>query len=395
VKWASASGNGADLPALLARACDEVARALGDDRPDVAFAFVGPGHAAAAAGVPAAVRRALGPAPVVGCTAGGVLGGGREHEQSTGFALMAGRLPGVEVRAFHVEDAGLPDADAPPAAWHPPFATATAPPVGFVVVADPFTIRPAALLQGLDFAFPAAVKVGGLASGASRPGEQVLFAGDRAVTAGAVGVAVAGDVSLAPAVAQGCRPIGPVFRITGCEGTRLDTLDRQPALEAAKQVLAQAQERDRSLARSAALFVGLETDPFAAPDADGPWLVRNLLGVDRETGALQVGESLRTGRRLRFHVRDRVTSAEDLERTLESARRSAGPAPAGALLFSCLGRGMHLYGVPDHDTRAFHAHFGGVPLGGFFCSGEIGPVGGETRLHGYTSSFGLFRPVRP
>jgi small ligand-binding sensory domain FIST len=391
VKWASASTNGPDLAAALGKVATEVAERLAPERADVVLAFVGPSHAKAAERVPEVVRSALGAAPVVGCTAGGVIGGGREHEQSSGVALMAGRLPDVEVRPFHVEDSDLPDADAPPSAWQRPFSTSRGAPSAIVVVADPYSIRTAALLQGLDFAFPSAVKVGGLASGASRPGEQVLFAGDRAISTGAVGLALAGDVVVTPAVAQGCRGIGPVYRITACEGGRLDTLDGKAALEVVKQMLADVPERDRNLARSTALFLGVETDPFAAGDEDGPWLVRNLVGVDRATGALQVGEWLRPGRRVRFHVRDAVSSTEDLERTLEATKAAGGASPAGALLFSCLGRGMHLYGVPDHDTRAFRAHFGDVPVGGFFCSGEIGPVGGETRLHGYTSSFGVFR----
>jgi small ligand-binding sensory domain FIST len=94
---------------------------------------------------------------------------------------------------------------------------------------------------------------------------------------------------------------------------------------------------------------------------------------------------------VQFHLRDAATSAHDLEAVL--ARYQEGPPrrPAGSLLFSCLGRGEHLYGRPDHDTAAFQRRLGPVPLGGFFCNGEIGPVHGSTFLHGYTSAFGLFR----
>ena len=130
----------------------------------------------------------------------------------------------------------------------------------------------------------------------------------------------------------------------------------------------------------------------SAPDGQGPWLVRNFLRREPDGAGLFVGEMLRQGRRVRLHVRDRVTSAEDLDRTLRRCADRSGTACAGALLFSCLGRGMGLYGVPDHDTRAFQTRFPDVALGGFFCSGEIGPVGGTTYLHGFTSSFGLFLP---
>ena len=394
MRWASASAHGPDAKDLVARVAGEVKAGLLDAPPHLALAFLGPRHLPAAQDVLEGVRRALGPVPVVGCSAGGVIGGGREHEQPAALSLMAGSLPGVAVSPFHVEDDALPDADAPPGAWHRLLRLSGSPPPIFLVLADPFTIRAEALLQGLDFAFPASAKVGGLASGAGRPGAQALFFGDRVVASGAVGVAMTGDVALQPAVAQGCRGFGPVLTVTACEGTLLQALNGAPALEGVRRVLAEASERDRSLARSTALFLGVETDPFSVDAGDGAWLVRNILGVDPETGSLHVGELLRPGRRVRFHVRDRVTSAEDLERTLSKAQGAGGAAATGAVLFSCMGRGMHLYGVPDHDTRAFQAHFAGVPLGGFFCSGEIGPVGGETRLHGYTSSFGIFRPAR-
>jgi small ligand-binding sensory domain FIST len=388
--FASSSAVGPDFDATLDKALGEAAAALPEARADVAFVFVGRPHAARAEAVPDRVRRALGPAAVIGCTAGGVIGGGREYEQAAAVSVLAGRLAGADVHPFTVTDDRLPDPDAAPSAW---IALLGAPPArspGFVVIADPFTIRADALLAGLDFAYPGAVKVGGLASGAERPGEQVLFAGDRAVRGGAVGVALTGAAEIAPAVAQGCRPIGEVARVTACEGNLLKTLDGVAAIEVVRDLLRKASERDQNLARTS-LHLGFETDPFAG-DAEGAWLIRNLIGVERGGGGIYVGESLRVGRRVRFHVRDRVTSAEDLERTLALAARGGVGSPDGALLFSCLGRGMHLYGVPDHDSRAFRAQFGDAPLAGFFCNGEIGPVGGATHLHGFTSSFGLIRP---
>jgi small ligand-binding sensory domain FIST len=333
------------------------------------------------------VRERLGRPVTIGCAAGGVIGGGREHEDAPALSLLAGSAPGTAIHPFRVEDSDLPDADAGPAAWHALLGVPPAAGPSFVVVADPTTIRADALLSGLDFAYPAATKVGGLASGGDEPFTHVLFAGDRAVRSGAVGVALTGALAVDPAVAQGCRAIGPVSKVTSCEGHLLRELDGAPAVSALRAALAQASERDRALARHS-LFLGFETDPFATGD-DGTWLIRNLVGADR-AGGLYVGEALRPGRRVRFHVRDRTTSAEDLERTLE--RAASGGRPEAALLFSCTGRGTPLYGAPDHDSRAFRARFGDVPLAGFFCHGEIGPVGGATHLHGYTSSFGLLRP---
>jgi small ligand-binding sensory domain FIST len=109
----------------------------------------------------------------------------------------------------------------------------------------------------------------------------------------------------------------------------------------------------------------------------GDFLIRNIAGMDPQSGAIAMGATLRPYQAVQFHLRDARTAAEDLTRHLERYRAgNAGTAsPQGALLFSCLGRGMHLYGRPDHDTSLFEGALGSIPLGGFFCNGEIGPVG--------------------
>jgi small ligand-binding sensory domain FIST len=390
MRWASAATAGPDPAAALDRVLALVARDLDAARADVAFVFLGGRHAPAAPAVRDRIRQALGPVPLVGCTASGVLGGGREYETDAGVAVVAASLPGGKLTILHAGAEALPDPDAPPGAWH---ALVGVPPTespDFVLLADPFTFPAESLTAGLDFAYPSAVKVGGLASGGRTRGDQVLFAGDAIHRSGAVVLAISGDVTLAPAIAQGCRGIGPVLRITDCEGNLLRALDGKPALTRVQEVLREASEGDQRLARSSALLLGVETDPFAADEE--AWLVRNFLGRERDGEGLFVGESLRAGRRVRLQVRDLVTSSEDLDRTLAATADGPGAGCRGALLFCCGGRGMHLYGTPDHDTRAFHARFGSVPVGGFFCAGEIGPVGRSTHLHGFTSAFALFRP---
>ena len=120
--------------------------------------------------------------------------------------------------------------------------------------------------------------------------------------------------------------------------------------------------------------------------------MRNVIGADPDRGSVAIGASLQEGQVVQFHVRDADTSADDLRDALGAYAETARGMPAeGALLFSCTGRGRGLYGRPDHDTDLFRDLVGGLPLGGFFCNGEIGPVGGVTRLHSYTSSFGVFR----
>ncbi len=392
MRFASAAASESETESALDRTVAAVREGLAGERADVLFTFFGPAHALAVESIRDRLRDEFPGARVIGASAGGVIGGDREFESARGFSLAAARFPGATISGFHVETRGLASPDAGPSAWHELVSVAPSASPSFVVVADPYSFPAQMLVAGLDFAYPGAPIVGGLASGATGPGDQTLLLDDRILRTGAVGLAFTGDVTLVPAVAQGCRPIGPVMTVTKCEDNLVREIDARPALEAAQRVLREANERDRELARSAALFLGLETDPFG--DAPGHWLVRNILGRERDGGGLYVGELLRPGRRVRFHVRDRVSSTEDLDRTLLEAHDGPGNGCRGALLFSCLGRGMHLYGVPDHDTRAFRARFPGAPLAGCFCSGEIGPVGGQTHLHGFTSSFGLFRPRR-
>ena len=387
MQWAFAASCGSDLDALLDEVTRDLGAALGAEPLDVLFVFLGSDFAAEAGLVLSVLRERARPTNLLGCTAGGVIGGGREFEGRPALSVLGGRLPGAGVHAFHLRERDLPDADAAPAAWHEAVGMSPADDPAFVLVGDPFSIDAAKLLLGLDFAYPTAVKVGGLASGGTRPGEQVLLLDDRVLYEGAIGIGLMGNARIVPAVAQGCRAIGDPMRITACLGHLLTQLDGRPVLDALQAVMVGASEEDRQLARRT-LSLGFEMDPFGSAD-DAPWLIRNLVGVDSETRGIYVGEELRRGRRVRFHVRDRVTSAEDLDRTLATV---ADHAAAGALLFSCLGRGTYLYGTPDHDSRAFQARMGDVPLAGFFCSGEIGPVGGTTHLHGFTSAFGLIGP---
>ena len=170
------------------------------------------------------------------------------------------------------------------------------------------------------------------------------------------------------------------------------SVDGERPLDRLQHLYERLHERDRRLVHRN-LFMGVAMDPLLEKPAAGDFLIRNVMGVDPRGGAVAIGALIREGQIVQFHVRDAETSAEDLRRSLADYVQSArGSAAAGALLFSCTGRGRYLYGEPDHDTGIFGEMVGGLPLGGFFCNGEIGPVAGTTYLHGYTSSFALFRP---
>jgi small ligand-binding sensory domain FIST len=205
-------------------------------------------------------------------------------------------------------------------------------------------------------------------------------------------MAMHGDIVIDPIVAQGCRPIGRSMRITRSHQNLLLELDERPTLEVLRELYDSLNERDQGLARHS-LFLGVVMSEFQENPQLGDFLIRNIVGMEPKAGALAIGEILHEGQIVQFHLRDAQTSAEDLTAMLTRYTQSQKtPKVVGALLFSCLGRGMYLYGRPDHDTDLFRSTVGNIPLGGFFCNGEIGPVGGTTYLHGYTSSFGIFRP---
>ncbi len=332
------------------------------------------------------------PKALIGCSAGGLIGGGWELEQEAGIALSAALLPGAQVRAFHLKDMQLPDPDAGPAHWEKLVGVTNAEEPAFILLPDPFTFRVEALAEGLDFAFPRSAKIGGLASGANQPGNNALFLNQEIFDKGLVGVAITGNVLVETIVAQGCKPVGKPLRVSNCDNNILLELDGKPAVIALKEVLEGMSDYEQSLARYS-LFLGVVMDEFKTEFKGGDFLIRNIIGIEPTSGAIIVGEGLRKERTVQFHVRDAVTSSEDLRTLLKSYSENNGvkKKSSGALLFSCLGRGTYLYGQPNHDSDGFKEYIGDIPLAGFFCNGEIGPVGGKTFVHGYTSSFGIFK----
>ena len=395
MKWATTISRKTSFEEVVLECAEGVARRLGPGPVSLALAFVTPHFADYYPRFYGLVDSYLEPGTLLGCSGGGVIGGGEEIERAPAITLVAARLPDVRLTPFRV-DGPLPDLDGPPDAWERLVGVSARDEPQFVLLADPFSVRAEALLAGLDYAFPASSKIGGLASGGTSPGLNTLFMDGEVVSDGAVGVALSGNVALDTVVAQGCRPIGDLMRVTGCDGNLLYELDGRPALEVLQKLFASLEERDRYLAGTA-LFVGVLMDEFREEPRVGDFLIRNLIGVDPNRGAVAVGEHLQEGMRVRFHLRDAETSAEDLHAVLKGYEKASPDTEnlSGALLFSCLGRGEGLYGRPNFDTTVFREHLGDVPVAGFFCNGEIGPVGGATFLHGYTSSFGLFRPRNP
>jgi len=362
-----------------AQAAGGARAALGGEPVDLAFCFLSAGYAEQAAEAAAAVRAGLEPRHLLGCVADGVVAGEVEVQDGRAAAVWAASLPGASIAPFHarairtpegVGVAGFPDLDGPDLV---------------VCLVDPYTFPAGGFLARLNEEHPNLPLVGGLA-GASGPGTQALLVDGDAHEGGAVGAVVSG-VPVATVVSQGCAPVGREAVITQAEGNVVYELAGQPALEWVKSQLGSLPPREQLLAVQG-LLAGIVIDENKADYGRGDYLMRGLLAADEDEGSIALGEQVRVGQTVRLHVRDAASADDDLREALDLAVR--GSRPAGALLFTCNGRGTHMFAEPDHDARAVTAALGGPALAGFFCGGEIGPVGGRAFLHGFTATLAVF-----
>jgi small ligand-binding sensory domain FIST len=391
MRWGSALSLQPRVEAAFDEAASALEQELEGSPPDLLLAFVSPDHASDCEQLASLAGRRFAGALVAGCTAGGVIGGAREAEEGPGLSLTAGVLPGAVLSGFRVgPDSRLHPVAGAPA--NPDAGPSPQPGPKLLLLADPFSLNVQEFIEEIDRTYPGAPKFGGLASG-GRPLENRLFVGEEVHRTGGVGIVFSGDVAVDTLIAQGCRPIGAPMLVTRCQQTLLQELDGRPAMLVLSELYHSLDVRDRELMQQA-VFLGLEMRSGQVEWEPSELLVRNLLGADQRTGALSVGAELRPMTVAQFMLRDAHSAEEDLRRMLVRHRRASPDRASGALLFSCVGRGAGLFGCADHDTSLFEEQLGPAPLGGFFCNGEIGPVGGTTFLHGYTSAFAIFRERR-
>jgi small ligand-binding sensory domain FIST len=367
----------------------QVTAQLGPVKTHLAVLFVHPRYVPHVDEIIGAMQKAVGAGHLIGCTGAGIIGAHEEIEGKPSASLLVGELPDVEVFPFHVTEKDLAESTGP-AYWHfqLEFGPEAAP--QFVVLVDPFTTRAMQLVDALVEAYPQAPMIGGLASGARQPGDNRLFVDGKVYDEGAVGVGLTGKIAVRSVVSQGCRPIGEPLTVTRADKNIVFELAGRPPMKVLQEMLPQLPSRDRELARSA-LFLGRVVNEYQEEFARGDFLIRNLLGSDPQSGALAVGDLMRTGQTVQFQVRDAAAADEDLRHLLAGERRQLGERqPCGALLFSCLGRGERLYGAGNHDIKLVQENLGPVPVAGFFGNGEIGPVGQRAFIHGFTTVVGLF-----
>ena len=393
MKWASHLSTQNNIEACVDESVEAILSQMDGKSVDLTIIFVSPQFKDKYEEIPKLIRDRISSGHFLGCSGGGIVGGGKEAEQQAAFSMTCANLPDVEIKGIHTDTMKLPDQDTAPSVWREWLGVDVEKNPSFIFLADPFSFQGEEFLAGVDFAYPNSSKVGGLASGAQAQGGNALYLNDKIYNNGLIGLALSGNIGMDTIVAQGCRPIGEPVKVSKCDGTLLTGMDGQPPLELLQSVYEGLDENDKGLVQTS-LFLGIEMDPLKDNPQQGDFLIRNIMGVEREIGGIQVGTLLREGQLVQFHLRDKAMSAEDLKLMLTRYKANKNfKNTSGALLFSCLGRGQYLYGKPNHDSDMFRDHIGDIPLGGFFCNGEIGPVGKTTFLHGYTSSFGIFHPT--
>ena len=384
----SAISTKAESDQAIQDVCREVTPDLGGKTVDLALLFFSQHHREAINEWVPHIRKEIGPQVLLGCTGEGIIGGGQELEQRPAVCLWVAHLPGVDIVPFHLtfrqtsggfSVEGFPEQL--PASHESRF---------FLLLAEPFSTPGSELLEFLWGKCPGVPAVGGMASGAMDYGQNRLIFNDRILNEGVVGVALGGAISLQTVVSQGCRPIGERFIITRANGNVIYELGGSPAFECLQRVYSGLPPHEQRLARQG-LHLGCAIDEHKSQLERGDFLVRNLIGADEETASIAVTDLVKEGQTVQFHIRDRETASEDLQWLLTTRNEEIKKPPvAGALLFSCNGRGQRLFGGPHHDITAIRRQIGDIPVAGFFAQGEIGPVGGKNFLHGFTASVALF-----
>jgi small ligand-binding sensory domain FIST len=346
--------------------------------PDLALLFVTGPHVAAFEDIASAVRELLHPSSFAGTTAVSIIGGDREVEEQPAMTLWAARFD-APAPVYHLDTVRTGDGIAVVGIDHAALDRATT----MLLLADPMTFPVDEVVRALGDAHPNVSIIGGMASAGFAPGANRLAVDDVVHTEGAVAVLLDDRHHVSTVVSQGCRPIGAPLVVTRAEQNVVHEIAGAPALERLEAVFAQADEHERELMQNG-LHIGLVIDEHKLDFGRGDFLIRNVMGADRETGAVVIGDAVEIGATVQFHVRDAEAADEDLRELFADRRAEA------ALVFTCNGRGLRLFGRPDHDAEIVDTIVKRHATAGMFCAGEIGPVGNRNFLHGFTASVALF-----
>lgn len=386
--FAAALSQNPDLEVALREVSEEVLAGLGGAAPDLCCLFVSHDHADRFDELALLANRKLNPQVLIGSTGETVVGAGNEIETGPALSLWAAVLPGASIEPFHVEFSRAPDGIAcsglpTVSPDHKRDASA------ILFLGEPYSTDPNSVINYFADELPEVPIIGGMASGGNGPDTNRLFLNDAMISFGAIGLIIRGGPRIRTVVSQGCRPIGRPFIVTRAEQNLVGELGGMSAIARLRELLPTLSERDQELLQQG-LHLGIVINEYQESFARGDFLISNVLGFRQEDGSIAVGNRVRVGQTVQFHVRDAEAADEDLTQLLEQNLNANDARPAGALLFSCNGRGTRLFSEPNHDAAAIQRLAGPLPLAGFFAQGEFGPVGKRNFIHGFTASIALF-----
>lgn len=366
------------LAEVIRQALDDLAAPV-----DLAMVFLSPHHAQHVETVAKELTRLLDTDNVIGCTGESIIGESREAEDTPAISLWLAHLPETTIVPMHLEFQRTADggsivgwSDQLPNTWPADAAS--------LVLAEPFSFPTDLLLERINEDHPGMPVIGGISSGSYQPGENRLIMGDKVLESGGVFVYVQGNVRIRSVVSQGCRPIGDPFVITKAERNVVYELGGHPALQQVEAIFKTLPVKDQQLV-SRGLHIGRVVDEYQSDRSQGDFIVRNVVGIEKESGALMIGDYVKPGQTVQFHVRDEFSASAELKQLFAELKKD-GCQAASVLTFTCNGRGTKLFSQPHHDATCVTNAFGKIPNAGFFAAGEIGPVAGRNFLHGFTAS---------
>jgi small ligand-binding sensory domain FIST len=326
---------------------------------------------------------------LAGCSSQSLIANGEELEENPGLALALYSLPGAKLSAVHFKQEQVEEANGP-GYWRMETGIEPEDSNGWLAFIDPFHLDSEAWLHTWNEAYAPLPVMGGLASGdMAEQRTQVYLNGD-VFEEGGVAICVGGEVRIAGMISQGCTPIGETWTLTRVQDNMIQEIGNRPAYKVLEETFNELTPQEQKIARGN-LFVGLVVNEYLEEFHRGDFLIRNLLGADPRSGSIAVGAFPRTGQTMQFQRRSPAAAMEDMDELLGRTARELGAATIyGGCLCSCNGRGQGLFGRPNHDAKSVQDRFGPLGLAGFFCNGEIGPIGEKNFLHGFTASLALF-----
>lgn len=367
---------------------------------DLCVLFVSGRHVTHLAELADALKYRLAPGTIIGVSADGVVASHHEYEQRTAASVFVASMPGTSLVPFTYRE--LPhvnEGDESALEVMGKIMGVGDDARGVLFFADPFSVPTASTLDAFaQLPGPSVPVLGGLASASPAPGGNALLLNDQVSHSGGIGVTIRGDIAVDALVSQGCKPIGPTMVVTKSQRNIITGLGGRDAVGVLEEMVSELEPDQRELL-SSGLFIGRVIDERKPRFGRGDFLIRGILGVDQGNNAIAVGDLVRTGQTVQFHVRDARTAHDDLGLLL-SGLSMRGPY-AGGMLFTCNGRGTRLFKSPNHDALAMVNALQGMafpdpmPLSGFFAGGEIGPIGGRSFVHGHTACAMLLRERDP